>query len=175
MKKNKHFGFSLIELVVVIAILGVLAITALPQFLNLQDEANEASADAVFSSFQDSVTLYHSKWLVSGESMVDGIEYDDVIYPSTLGYPITGRQRTQDFDQFYAADCKDLWNNLVNTSLGSDIGLKDGSEIIAWGKNDDHCYYHYVRGYGEGDSVPSLKYFPVVGEFEQTRISYSDI
>ncbi|MGL4898864.1 MAG: type II secretion system protein, partial [Shewanella sp.] len=42
-----HHGFSLIELVIVIVILGLLAATAIPRFLNVTDDAKDASVDAV--------------------------------------------------------------------------------------------------------------------------------
>jgi MSHA pilin protein MshA len=38
----RHKGFTLIELVVVIVILGILAVTAAPKFINLQEDANQA-------------------------------------------------------------------------------------------------------------------------------------
>ncbi|WP_070989583.1 prepilin-type N-terminal cleavage/methylation domain-containing protein [Halofilum ochraceum] len=44
---NKQQGFTLIELVAVIVILGALAVVALPRFINLQDEANEAALEGV--------------------------------------------------------------------------------------------------------------------------------
>ena len=40
---KRQGGFTLIELVVVIVILGILAVTAAPRFLNLQDDARESS------------------------------------------------------------------------------------------------------------------------------------
>ncbi len=44
---KKQSGFTLIELVIVIIILGILAVTAAPKFLNLQDDANKAAAEGV--------------------------------------------------------------------------------------------------------------------------------
>lgn len=44
-------GFTLIELVVVIVILGILAVTAAPQFLNLQGDARRASLQGLKGRF----------------------------------------------------------------------------------------------------------------------------
>jgi MSHA pilin protein MshA len=48
MTRNK--GFTLIELITVIAILGALAVIALPRFINLQDEAQQAAVEGVAGS-----------------------------------------------------------------------------------------------------------------------------
>lgn len=44
---KKQAGFTLIELVIVIIILGILAVTAAPKFLNLQDDARYSAAQGV--------------------------------------------------------------------------------------------------------------------------------
>ena len=64
---KKQAGFTLIELVIVIIILGILAVTAAPKFLNLQDDAKKAAADGVFSGVSSAMQLVYSKSAIEGE------------------------------------------------------------------------------------------------------------
>lgn len=52
--KNQH-GFSLVELVIVIIVVGLLAATALPRFLQVTDEAKKASIEGVAGGFATAV------------------------------------------------------------------------------------------------------------------------
>lgn len=55
--RNTQQGFTLIELIVVIVILGILSITALPKFVDLTTEAEEASANGVLGAAQGACAI----------------------------------------------------------------------------------------------------------------------
>lgn len=63
---NKQNGFTLIELVVVIIILGILAVTAAPKFINLQSDARASALQGVKGSIQGANSLVFSKAAISG-------------------------------------------------------------------------------------------------------------
>lgn len=54
--KNQS-GFTLIELILVITILGILAVAVAPQFVNIQAEAQEAQRDGVAGSIRDGINM----------------------------------------------------------------------------------------------------------------------
>jgi MSHA pilin protein MshA len=63
MKNQK--GFTLIELIVVIVILGILAATALPKFANLSGDARVATLNAARGALQSTSAMAHGSWLVA--------------------------------------------------------------------------------------------------------------
>ncbi|TWX65186.1 prepilin-type N-terminal cleavage/methylation domain-containing protein [Colwellia demingiae] len=90
---NKQDGFTLIELVVVIIILGVIAVTAVPKYIDLQDDAKTASLQAIKGALESAIKLVYSKSIIKGNqnlARASGVDVD--INGTTLdikyGYPL---------------------------------------------------------------------------------------
>ena len=81
MRRNNG-GFTLIELIVVIVILGILAVTAAPKFIDLQSDARLATLNGMKAAINSAVSLTY------GKSLVKGVEKD----PSDKKVSINGEE-----------------------------------------------------------------------------------
>ena len=142
MRRNNG-GFTLIELIVVIVILGILAVTAAPKFIDLQSDARLATLNGMKAAINSAVSLTYGKSLVKGveknatgsKVSINGEEVE-VCY----GYPCaaaTKIQKVLDIGVFEACS--------GNSTSGNSTSARD------W------CYT------GGGDSESSIKIFVANG------------
>lgn len=65
MRTFRQGGFTLIELVIIIAVLGILAAVAIPKYANITSESKEAAARGALGGLRSGVTIFYANQAVT--------------------------------------------------------------------------------------------------------------
>lgn len=199
MGKTGQQGFTIIELVVVILLLGILTATALPRFMDVTDEAHAAVVDAVRGGLVTGGALFRAQYIGTGEplgSAVTGFGAGTLFADADgTGYPADLTDGILDDE----TECLALYNGLLQAgrpaaaaaafdaaaaTLEANVEAAAGPvEFVVTGDAAASpmtgCILHYVGQFKEGTgpaaasvTIPTLTYTLATGDVTEGTVTF---
>lgn len=185
-RSNQERGFTIIELVVVILLLGILTATALPRFMDVQNQAHDAVVDAVRGGMVTSSALFRAQWYAEGQPATV-VDYDNMRAWPTSGYALGEFTGTPLTSIGSSANCKTIYENFLQPAGRPTIGIKssaDGAPTTVKAATTDFvayldttttttakkCYFIYTGQYSDSSlgGLPVLIYDAVDGSVTES-------
>lgn len=174
--KTQQKGFTLIELIIVIVVLGILAVTAAPQFLNFSTDARASTLQGLQGSVKAASDIVYGKSLIAGNNGIakekcgelgdEACEADG--FEVSYGYPVADlspKGKTEDLKTIFAAIQNSDWDfasaDLATATAfsgtvpaGSIAIFPAGLPTAAWSAASGSakgCFLLYTEGTTAGD------------------------
>lgn len=170
---KKRYGFTLIELVIVIVVLGVLAATAIPMFINMQKDASSAVVKNVSGTLKAAIDLVNIRKEIDGAETT--VDYNGNTITLTAGNPTpdaTQMRYILEMDlptstwtpNWQTVACSDsqfclLGNRAPGAQVPDVAGFTSGTAVFFWpeGYVLKDCFAYYANLAIEG-SQPLVGY-----------------
>ena len=146
---NKQSGFTLIELVAVIVLLGVLAVTALPRFIDLRGDARLGVLESVAASMRSaSVQVYAKALMQDSLASTDTVNDNGELIDTSFGYPRANSVGNEDISNLISIDGDD---SLIFEDGGGAVRRVGYDADDDGNVTDDNCYIIYNNSIAVGD------------------------
>ena len=138
--KTKQTGFTIIELIVVIALLGILSAVALPRFINVTEDAHTAAVSGAGAGFATGVALIRAQAIAEnvGSGAVEGFG-DGTVRVNASGAPTSRTGATP----FTTNNCVEIWEGLLQANAPTVSGADSDYTIANDTADPCICTYTY--------------------------------
>ncbi len=158
----KNNGFTIIELVVVIILLGILSAVMLPKFLDVTDEAQIAHAQTTSGAFSEALISIRAAWIAGNKP--SSLDLDGKTVTFVNGWPHPATMAT--------ADCIDLWDTAFRNPEPVQAYVAN-APAPAWSTiaSGAFCVYVYQDNeiYSGSNLVPIFIYRPLGNTIDVRR------
>ena len=140
-RQRNRRGFTLVEVLIVVVILGILAATVLPQFTTSNNDAKESAVMQDLQTVRSQIELYRFQHLGSlpAEDSTDASDFEDAMLLSSDADNTTGAIGTKPFGPYFIGKLPpNPYNNLRTVLMTTtDLGSVTPDDTTGWIYNSD--------------------------------------